>query len=71
MQFYDLNSFEATMLVNDRDSKETVMMKKLCSDEETKPLQNCMQQHALRNVFKHRLLSETKNEESIQKRVCR
>ena len=29
-----------------------------------------MQQHALRNVFKHHLLSETKNEELIQKREC-
>ena len=29
-----------------------------------------MQKHSLRNVFKHHLLSETKNEELIQKREC-
>ena len=56
MRTDDLNIFESSMLVKDKDAKENAMMKKSPSDMQSKLLQNCMQQHVLRNIFRHYLL---------------
>ena len=68
MRTDDLNIFESSMLVSDRGTKENAMMKKSSSDVHSKLSQNCAHQHVLRNAFKHCLLSETRNDELIQKR---
>ena len=57
------------MLVNDRDTSETALIKKLSNDVKTKPLQKCMQQYVERNAHKHHLMSEVTNGEAVQKRT--
>ena len=70
MQSYDLTHFESCMLINQRDSEETALIKMLSNEIQKKPLEKCMQQHALRNVYKHHVLSEITNGQCIQERTC-
>ena len=69
MKSHDLNHFESCVLINERDSKEKALIKMLSNEIQKKPLEKCVQQHALRNIYKHHVLSEITNGQCVQQRT--
>ena len=60
----DINNDQITMVVNSRDTVEDAELKMLSRDVNIKTLDRCIKQYKLRNIFKHRILSECKNNNS-------
>ena len=55
-----MNNYERTMLVNSRDSTEEADVKNLSREVQIKIIEKYMKQYNLRNVFKSKILSESK-----------
>ena len=55
-----MNNYERTMLVNSRDTTEEGDMKNLSRDVQIKIIEKHMKQCKLRNMFKSKILSESK-----------
>lgn len=53
------------MMPNSRDASENMKLKELSSQIQSLPLAKCLKQHELREIFKHYLLYETRNNDSL------